>query len=503
MTIRHGLRCSSTVASDRGGGHGSILPFLYHTTTILPCRRYASSSAGFATPSNKENRKNQYVRQRRPGLVPFDKTSETPEPNADLPSSTITPTEKRAFESLLGIHSSKKHSSGLIRKVQPSRHSRSPTFSDAEYERRASRLDAILDGALANVHGYHEPKLPEALHETVGAARDRMRAQSEDLERDQKRLEAAMEAENLTISERKRIDETRDLMRNASTDFEVWRVFKGKVIDVLRGLKWDGLPGYQAGDMSMNSGEIAGHNMAIFNKNETTDRNPSSDDENGILLNTGESAIPTNNPAALANILPVRISQAQLTLSKSFPSSPFLLSLLPAVRALGPAASTLALSEQHYERHMRYLWQRYQDLPGILKLLQTMEDEVITFTGQTAGLISEVLDFTRNASEGRSGEAVRIVWAMEARRAEVKGLRVWRRKVEESRKEEGLRKARESAVEAEDPELRKASHWRFVTRDEAPKGSKAEFEKPIVRHLKLESSSDKTRDVIDEAQLSR
>lgn len=493
MTLRNGFLCASTIASTRSG-EAFVLPFLYQTTAIVRHRGFVSSSVNHAARTDVIHPTRPYHQQgrsrvngKRSGFIPFDgEDSKHPKPSAELERSTITPTERKAFESLLGIESPGRKRSDLVRPVYGRSQSKRSSLPDAEYERRASKLDDILGAALGEVQDERESKLPEALHDIVGRARDSLRAESE--ERDQQRLQAATEDRNLSIVERIIFYETRELMHNAETDLELWHVFQERIVNVLREMQWEGNSGPTATALQTLPVGTDSDAISASHQNAKTNLEPDlGHEQDGTSAKTDFETF-TSNPASLARVLPMQIAHTRSMLSKTFPSSSFALAVLPAIRALGSAASTLALNERHYDAHLRLLWSQYQDLPGMLKILQTMEDEVIPFTDQTAGIISEVLEFASNASEGVYGEAVRTIWAMEARSAEVKNLRTWQQRVEESRKEEGLRRARQSAFEVADSELRKGPNLRFFTSDKAPTKRRVE-NKPIVRHVMLEAKS--------------
>lgn len=409
-------------------------------------------------------------RPERESEVPFEGLPTQQDHDPDVQGSTITPSERKAFEKLLATHPSGGEQTGLS--ISPSgRETLKVADNQQDYERHALVLDGILGSALSRSF------LPEALRETGPAGRDRFRGKLR--RRDMYRLQDTKAEEELDSSFMAEMREVEEKMMSANTDTEVWRIFQEQVVDVLvrmlsSGPKFDSVlqepkPAGrtkktrhsrvtdESHDHPLCAPKPSHHNPHATNSTIMVSDTPTAAPVDRDACATASHAHqtiqslpgrPGHDPATLARLLSIHTMHAQISLSERFRGSSFALSVLPAIRNLGPVACAFVLNQGHYSLQLRQLWKQYQDLPAMLELLQVMDVEVINFDESTVATINHVLNFAVGAKSGLYGGSVQALWSMDMKTTCVREMRGWLSKIMKYRQEEELRRTRvEDAIE--------------------------------------------------------
>ncbi|KAK3052694.1 hypothetical protein LTR09_006176 [Extremus antarcticus] len=405
--------------------------------------------------------------------VPFEGASDK--------KSTITPTERKAFEKIIAarnksakddVKASAKPTTGRRKKSDDDdvRTSARPTAGrrqklddeDVQYSGAITSLDSLLDSALSE--STPPPEVPVAtppfepaassgvsvatpLSELSGSSEGsvvplrkiakrtstpRQPPGPTELARDQsntmraQRARERLQAIAPIVHAGQALEETkavRRLMEGAESDIEVWRIFKERVLDVLKTLGTDGNAG--AIEPEAGGGEAAMADVGNSQAASATSLPDSAVDETTAIaaqstaLTPPPPTIPTSPSRSLdtlATTLSFHTWHAQHVLALHFPSSSLALSVLPAIRGLGPQAAALALTSHQYNVHMQAHWTRYQDVPTMLALLREMEAEVMEFTRHTRNVVWTALQYIDSALAGEKGPVAKRVWAGEGRK---------------------------------------------------------------------------------------
>lgn len=164
------------------------------------------------------------------------------------------------------------------------------------------------------------------------------------------------------------------------------------------------------------------------------------------------------NLTTLTTTLPQLLLHMTTLLRSTFPGSPYLLSLLPTLRNMGPSAFTLGATTNLYNSHIRCLFETYGDLQGIVEMLQEMESDVFEFDEGTSAVLEDIFERAEKAERGEFGSAVKMLWASERRVRELEELERWekvvaeRRARAEARRVEARGRRRDVDVEEEEEE---------------------------------------------------
>lgn len=337
--------------------------------------------------------------------VPFENVKEEPVPKVgfDLEGSTITPTERKAFEKLFGI-----------RKVTKSK--------------KDDALDAILDAAVFNVEKPERPppEFPLALRSMAKKARER--------EKQERATQVDREAEAKATAIKQDLDYVTAMMDKAPTDARLWGVLEKVVLNRLIATGIDGAP--------TTPDQTAKHAAALAAWQKTKSNWPPAN-FTGAPADDELTVFTANLPAHCIHFM--------RTLALSFPGSSMALTLLPHLKNLGPASFALAASTGFYNAHLRALYTAHgpHSLHSMISTLREMDARVYDFDDETSAVLEEVMKDSRRCRRGYMGEAVGLVWRGAAVTRGVKGLLGWREVVESRREEVALRRAREEEAVTE------------------------------------------------------
>jgi hypothetical protein len=381
--------------------------------------------------------------------VPFKGLPGRSDNDAELEGSTITPSERRAFDALLKM---KKTSQPPNSNLKDASKELEETSGQETSLRGSSERSADLDAYLRRV-------LPEQSRSSPQGRINYWRK----VERDNPERLAKLRMEERMIAglrrEYEKTESVKKLMMDATTDVGVWKVFEKHVLEPIKAMTTNStqdapmlLPETATTDTvgreDETTGVLLGGIVRTVNTTstspeidpptvcETTNTDPSEDSSQS--LQNQEPKHPPFDLEAIARILGKHAENAQWILRWYYPASPFSLSILPTIRSLGPAASAFLVTDAHYGEHMITLWRQYRDISGVLAQLQQMYDLVIPFGEQTKKVILAILKYEREARLGEHGSSVQRLWKMENKKRDIAKMRDWLRKYNEMKAEADL-----------------------------------------------------------------
>lgn len=353
-------------------------------------KRHADSDAVDSVQPSSETSRDQYRRPHREEHVPFEHAEqETTSIRERIAGSTMTPSEKKAFQELLSLPQRKgsverkgrrNKLDDVISKVALQRRQRDLSFSKP--------MPAVLK------------KMQDHLKEDRNAAQRVL-------------LDQAVEMD---------IKQVKEAFAAAQTDVELWEMLHEKVISRVKSLGLD-QPLQQSSKQQKRNTKV-----------EEVAPTP--------------SQWPGNTPDQLviAETLPKHVVECQRLLIYDFPATHLGVSLLPYLKSLGPTTFALAASTRLYNNHMRAL-RAGGNLPSIMHTLEEMDKEVFEFNDKTHDLVSWITKRSFPARNGTYGVGVAALWNGERYRKAVNATARWNKIIAERMQEKALRQARSKEVE--------------------------------------------------------
>ena len=469
--------------------NNTVIPFLYFTKTIL--RRYtADRDVPFETTNGSDERQHDEDsqqlrrlihqseggrndelsssiptrRQQNDGssdqpYIPFERPFR-PNKHAHFEGTTITPTERRAFEGLFKLHdvSEAKDKSSPNARMSRKRNERGRD--------RPGGLDAILENALESIDSRGRPRAefpaalrPLAEESRVRSAREKAKGGVRRVVGDGAEQEPS-QTDALQRAAKTEVGIIMKKMNGAETDVEIWQILNEEVFEWVRALELDGPTA--SGTVDKKKKKKGRKKVAHDNGENTTSAAAAPENDKGSaassLSMTATPLPPGFTPLYLLSLtLPWILFRTIGFHSIRFPLSPLALSVLPTLQTLGPTATALGLSTKVYNAHMRVLYRRYGDVHAVADMLAEMEREVYEFDAETAVLVNEILDEEHMKWEGGRGESGKAVAGMERGRLGWRRLLEWKeilrgRRVEEALKRMKVREEWEALVGGEEGE---------------------------------------------------
>ncbi|KAE8448290.1 hypothetical protein EG329_009721 [Mollisiaceae sp. DMI_Dod_QoI] len=343
--------------------------------------------------------------------------------------STITTREKIAFQKIF--------SDIFVRsqKTNPNPHvdSASSDFpSDAtktgDRQKAKTALDNILSGAIQrhskDIQDYEQAisQFPPALRDDAAKAMGFGVAENEEVEEERASREAlqskADELEALRAPERLRVE---TLMREAKTDLELWQVMEEEVFSLIsklgleehtklaeapRAPKLPEVDRKKKGWKKLQKRQEAEQRKQNVVRDETS--NEKIDEKACEETEDGVSSLQIHGP-----LYPSFLLLGLRLLDRSFAKpSPLALSILPRIKTLGFISHVLGASTQFYNDLLRIYRYRYDDFPGMIDLLNEMEQSALDMDEETLTIVLEVLNIQRSVNNNDMGYAVRSLWSM-------------------------------------------------------------------------------------------
>lgn len=391
----------------------TLLPFLYQTRTILgQFPRRASAQRHIQV--RRLNTVSEVASRRKPSRRSHEYQSSEPAPVYDVPfegeepvafhqqrKSTITTTERQAFEALFKQYNADRKSKGAVLENVPD------DLSDAAED----TLDSILDSAVSKWKMESEGGQSTASGPAPQARRQLMRDQA---------IIDVEENTSLRKAQKEQFEHVEQLMRKATSDVELWNVLEIEVLSVIRRLDLD------------------------------APEDSAKQTEGVVESDEGEAREESNSPSELDIIGPnypsfLLIAMRQLRVD--FPGSTRGLALLPAIKSLGRGSFALGASTELYNELLAMTWLIYSDFQGIDDLLQEMENGGIDFDANTLDLLDSIRRNALDVQSGRHGEGAGAVLEMDRFKRGLWRLQQWRDAIRLRMEAEAIRLAKENEVE--------------------------------------------------------
>lgn len=339
---------------------------------------------GYSKPSFHADYRNESKSRSRTAYVPFEDGTEGAD--FDPEDSTITPSERKAFDRLFELQQS----------TPPERNSPPKVTTPREYDVGAMLQEASQSNPEAIQA--QSPSFPEALRPMAEKARllQTKKEKKNEEQREPRRrstYEIRKKREVRTRDMELALARTTEQMTSAKTDAELWRRLQKNVLKGLEGLGQASSPqdykqsrsSYQGFQLGLDAFDVLAHN------------------------------------------LPHYLNVFNQTCRDKFPSSDLTLAILPKLRKLGPTSFALGISTSLYNNHMYELWERYRDLNGINETLADMDKNVVDFDDETFELCGRILKHSakvRHESRER-GEVLYAIYQSDTTKKKLHGIRKW------------------------------------------------------------------------------
>lgn len=383
--------CSNTLRAwsrSRVPASKTLLPFLYQTATIQQL-----SSVTIRPAIRRAFRSRSYADEEIPfadGALP---SGADHEPGRET---TITDVERKAFKKLYRTAARQ----GQARKDKSSA-VKADEIADAYYadEDESVSLDRIFDEvfkgkpaleARASMQrktpsrSQHSRKYPDSAIEEEKAAETESIAASK---------ATAQRIKQLRTSEMERFTH---LLQTARTDLELWQILDSEVFARVRVLDLDQPP-------AKNRAEAREEAQA-------------------------KAATMTAQRVLFQNF-PHYLVQAIEALRTNFPASPLPLSILPAIKSLGPSSYALGATTSLYKHLIRTAWIQLSSYPTIELLLDDMNNGAIEFDAEILALLDSIIKEHNMALSGVFGREMIMVHGMDLFVEGIDKIVQWRRVV--------------------------------------------------------------------------
>jgi hypothetical protein len=376
-----------------------------YNSRLRPARH---DNAGEVTDTSWRGTRNQYRRSVREEDIPFEHAAqETMSIRDKIQTSTMTPSEKRAFEELLSLRQRKETK-------DKSRH--------RDRDRDRDPLEEVKDKDTLNEVAYKD-----TLEEALTKASVRQNKNQEDkvplpvvLKKMQENIQEDRSAAHRVLLEQAvtmDIQQVKKAFATAQTDVELWKIMHDKVLSRVASLDLETPAPKQPQNRKTQAGKP--------------------DD-------TKQTRWPGDIPdeQVITKNLPHHMVECARVLFMDFPASHLHTSLLPYLKSLGPTTFTLAASTKLYNYHMRSLFRAHGNLPQVVHTLEEMEKEVYEFDDKSKDLVDSILKRSRVAREETYGPGMRALWSGERFRKANRSILFWGKTIETRMQEKALREAR-------------------------------------------------------------
>ena len=455
--------------------------------------KYAPFAEWSGPSSESANKKPPKKIHRDASHVPFERPPREAreDPHADLAGTTITPSEKKAFESLFEL--GKPSAAPEADSTTNSR--RKGLSKDGVDNMLETTVRKVLSkkGEAATYPYRTPPELPAPLKKLRQAAMA-PRVENTPSKIGKERLEQTHVRSGLKhITSKKHIGDswserldrlaeqdvfdTKKTMLALTTDTKIWALLQSKVLNSVLSLELDGSLGAKSKRWKVSEALTKQDDLedtdSMPEKNATHGEasqlpdtrlhpmghsNAISSDGNANESTTTHSQPPTGSVEdrtlqLLSRSAPQHLINAFTILTDRFPASPLPLNLIPLVKSLGPSTAALCLSTRLYNLHIQHHWDKYRDPLAICDILREMDDNVYEFDDFTGILTGNILHNVRAAGRGELGVAAQAIASMD-RAVQGQGvLHRWTMTMRERRQNEVLKRVRErEAMEMEQKE---------------------------------------------------
>jgi len=336
----------------------------------------------------------------------------------ELRTSTITPSEKHAFQKIF---------SDIFARHQGSGQNEAPSLdlfkeeseADSSVESGKKRLGKIISDANvtltreqmeATVNRY-PLALRAAAARAIGFRLDDPDSQSEEQRIGEKAMDRKLE--KLRKPERERVE---GLMRAAMTDFELWSVMEKEVFPLIEKLGLGDIRDDEAGKPTKAPSKAKRKRKSKIavvdtdeNETEVSEaevKAPEAELPEALKTKDGISALALYGP-----LYPSHLLLGLRLLDRSFAKPSLLtLSVLPKIKSLGLLSHVLGGSTSLYNELIFIHWHQRDDFLGVLSLLSEMEQSGLDWDDQTLNIITKI-DATQKATmRGERGDELNALW---------------------------------------------------------------------------------------------
>lgn len=212
---------------------------------------------------------------------------------------------------------------------------------------------------------------------------------------------------NIEVETKKHRDETLKKLSRSRTDVELWEVLENDVFSLIRVYNER-----QEADKARRAAEETAtkskrrtsraikapktSNTSVASKKASSKKKPKKKEkEEKEAKEEGKVNVP-EHIASLSTPLLISIVQrnygdccleALRTLRSHFFTSPYTMNLLPTIKSLGPSSHVLAASTELYNELVFVKWREYNDLHGVVDLLEEMANRGIEYDGATLAVL--------------------------------------------------------------------------------------------------------------------
>lgn len=389
----------------------TLTPFLYHTRTLqrLPSTLLARTSGSqclFHSPTKLQARKRRSGDESIPFELPpgLDLTGDESTGGRPETVSTITPTERKAFDTIFreiasrSNRPSRAHLADNVISLVVQDADRSSTSS-------SSRRNTVVDRDAAL------EKFPPSLRKAASMALGTLQEDTEDQAAQQQEVTGLAEdsavsqalgegdlldwaddglaidklVKTATIGEHRRRERRRveKWMTSAESDFKLW---KSMTKDVFRMVE----------------------RLGIGEKGSLADTRPPASKDEAAKRKKEDLNIYVHGP-----LYPLLLLRGLRLLDRAFETpSQLALSVLPRVQELGLASYVLGASTPLYNTLMSIYWYRYGDVSAVFSLLEEMRRAGLSFDEDTLELLRDMEKDMVPYAEGEHGPFVKELTAM-------------------------------------------------------------------------------------------
>jgi hypothetical protein len=226
----------------------------------------------------------------------------------------------------------------------------------------------------------------------------------------------------------KELRKHRDAIDKVQSDAELWQFLQG-IFATVKALRLDD---------PLSSANRDRQRAKMDAASEDKPKQPARKNQ----LVTSPSPIEEADVHKWSTNFPLIIDYIVKTFDRNFTGSPFAALVLPALKGLGPSEFTFGASTALFNSHMKLLSSQ-GDLEGIMRVLEDMDRQVHPFDEATFELLNRILRHSQGAIRGDFGPGQKLLWSMEHKIRNVKGIHEWADRVQEHIQEDALRRSRE------------------------------------------------------------
>jgi hypothetical protein len=383
----------------------TFLPFLYQTTTIQQRRGIGSKFDSNDDPI---------------AFLEGQSKSNTHPPTGEQRQrpSTITNTERKAFEKLLSLQGQDKPLENDI-----------PVVSGADdFANKHDPLSTMFDNVLRKNgravgmtpgRGSKALDISKVAESIIGSYEDRSIALNTEEADRLRKVEKLQEEQNSKITA---------LLSAAKTDTELWSVLDTEVFTLVKNLDLDG---------TTKKAQPKSKKKAKATKGEKAEPTSAST----LHWAAPKTKIDATSVAVIGPIFPVLLVTAVRQLRQDFPRSSLPLNLIPTVKALGRGAYVLGASTALYNELIAMAWIKYADLQYVEELIQDMDNGGVDFDVNTLEMLDAINAEGQEARNQAYGQIVAAVWSLDRFVGGWAKLQRWRDVMKERLHADALRKA--------------------------------------------------------------